>query len=53
MGRGKGAIPMRKIKKVLADNGYKYIRNNGHMIFENEQGNTIAIPRSCCTYVVM
>ena len=52
MGHGKGAIPYRKVAKILKDNGYREVRFNGHHIYENDEGNTIAIPKTCCTYVV-
>ena len=52
MSHGKGSIPYRKVAKILKDNGYKEVRFNGHHIYENDKGNTIAIPKTCCTYVV-
>jgi predicted RNA binding protein YcfA (HicA-like mRNA interferase family) len=51
VGRGKGAIPFKKIDKILKANGYEYIRNNGHYIYSNGK-NTIAIPKTCCTYLI-
>ena len=52
MSHGKGAIPMRKIERILKANGYVYDRFNGHHIYKNEEGKTIAIPRTCCTYLI-
>lgn len=52
MGHGKGAIPKRKIEKTLRENGYEYVRFNGHYIWKGSNGNTIAIPRTYCTYLV-
>lgn len=52
MSHGKGAIPKRKIEKILKDNGYTYVRSNGHDIYKNEEGVTISIPRTCCTYLL-
>ena len=53
MGYGKGAIPIRNVEKILKKNGYRYVRDNGHRIYKNEKGNIIAIPMSCCTYLIM
>lgn len=50
-GRGKGAIPLRKVDKILRSNGYEKVRGNGHLIYSNGK-NTISIPLSCCTYIV-
>lgn len=52
MGHGKGVIPMRKIERTLKANGYEFVRFNGHYIYKNNSGNTIAVPRTCCTYLV-
>lgn len=52
MGHGKGSIPYRKVDKILRNNGYTQVRFNGHHIYENKEGNTIAIPKTCCTYVI-
>ena len=52
MGHGKGAIPQRKIDKILKDNGYEFVRYNGHWIYKGTEGNTLAIPKTCCTYLV-
>ena len=52
MSHGKGAIPMRKIERALKENGYVYDRFNGHHIYKNKEGKTIAIPRTCCTYLI-
>ena len=52
MSHGKGAIPERKVKKILKDNGYEYVRFNGHYIYRNKEGKTIAIPRTYCTYII-
>lgn len=49
MSHGKGAVPKRKIEKILKANGFQYVRNNGHEIYRNDQGVTVAIPRTCCT----
>lgn len=51
MSRGKGAIPMREVSKILKKNGYENVRNNGHQIWSNGT-NTISIPCSCCTYII-
>lgn len=48
MSHGKGAIPKRKIEKILKANGFRYVRNNGHEIYKNNQGVVVAVPRTCC-----
>lgn len=52
MGHGKGAIPRRKIERTLKENGYTYVRFNGHWIYKNAEGNTISIPRTCCSPLI-
>lgn len=52
MSHGKGTIPMRQIERTLKDNGYTYVRFNGHYIWKGEEGNTIAIPKTCCTPLI-
>ena len=52
MGRGKGAIPYRKIDRILKESGYLYVRDNGHKIYQNNNGDIIAIPKTCCTYLI-
>lgn len=47
---GKGAIPLRKVQKILKANGYSYLRQNGdHLIYKNDIGDTIAIAPKCAT----
>ena len=48
----KGVMSLRKIDRILTDNGYTYVRNNGHQIWKGPKGNTIVIPRSCCTVLI-
>ena len=52
MGHGKGSMSYREVDKILKNNGYKIIRCNGHKIYGNDGGNTISIPKTCCTYLV-
>lgn len=52
MSHGKGNIPLRKIERTLKDNGYTYIRFNGHWIWKSPTGNTIAIPKTCCAPLI-
>ena len=52
MSYGKGILSLRKIDRILKANGFVYVRNNGHQIWKNEIGNTIVVPRSCCTYII-
>lgn len=47
---GNGAIPLRKVQKILKANGYSYVRNNGdHMVYKHESGDTISIAPKCAT----
>lgn len=48
MCRGKGSIPLRKIQRMLKDNGYRLDRVNDHFIYKNDSKNdTFILPRSC------
>ena len=47
MGHGKGQIKKQKIVQVLKQNGYRYVRSNGHDIYKNDSGVIISVPRSC------
>lgn len=49
MGNHKRApIPMRKVHRVLKENGYHVARNSGdHKIYKNTAGVVISIPMSC------
>lgn len=49
---GKGKISLRKIEIILKNNGFIYVRNNGHQIWRGPKGNMVVIPRSCCTYII-
>ena len=52
MAHCKGTITKREIDKALKKNDYTYVRFNGHWIWKNDNGNTIAIPRSLCEPLV-
>lgn len=39
---------MREIDRIMKDNNYQYVRFNGHHIWKGVDGNTVAIPRTCC-----
>ncbi|SDN45128.1 hypothetical protein SAMN04490370_12526 [Eubacterium ruminantium] len=52
MSHGKGSIPMRKIDHILKENNYTFVRYNGHYIWKGKEGNTVAIPKTCCTPLI-
>lgn len=47
MSHGKG-YDMREIERIMKDNDYRFVRFNGHYIYKGINGNTVAIPRTCC-----
>ena len=47
MAHGKGQIKKQKIVQILKQNGYRYVRSNGHDIYKNDSGVIISVPRSC------
>ena len=49
---GKGAVPLRKIVKYLKKCGYEFVRYNGHYIYKNSLGDTVAIPKTCATPLI-
>ena len=53
MYRGSGKYSNRDINKILKKNGYRVTRNNGHYIYENDNGDTIAIPYNCKNSTLM
>lgn len=49
---GKGKYNQREIKKVLRRNGYRVVSESKHIIFKNEDGDMISIPRNCKNSII-
>ena len=47
-GKGRGSMSIRKINKILRDNGWRLVRKTPHYIYKKDgEELEIAIPRSC------
>lgn len=45
--KGGGKYNMRMIKKIMKDNGYRLVSERKHMIFKNDDGDMVSLPKNC------
>ena len=45
--KGSGLLNERQIRRVMKLNGYALVSAKKHMIFKNESGDTVSLPKNC------